>query len=189
MMTPEIILDIASSLGLLGLVGSFAVAYWKYWRRQKDRRDSLKRAIFTELLSTHHLDRAYVAAVADESKDHQIELEVDQEGVPVNQFLSTDIGMSRYDDFGLLTDEDIEDVVAYYSEFNVLKDVIQSRQTFEMSMKSGHGEVTEQMGGIVAGEIKSVKEKRDTLLRNWCSEFGYTREDLKQEHDIYIDEE
>jgi len=182
-MTVGTILELASTIGLLGLFGTFGTAVWRYRRRQNDKREAVKRAIFTELLSTDHLDRAYSVALDDEAKDHHVDIETDLDsGIPVNQFLSTKIGLSYSDDFGLLEDNEIEAVTAYYSEAENLREVIRTKRTFEMSMKEGHDDLCTELGGIVAGEIQAVKERRDRLLRMWCSDFDYTLEELKQQN-------
>jgi cbb3-type cytochrome oxidase subunit 3 len=186
-MTVETIIELGSSIGLLGLFGTFGTAIWRYRRRQKDQREAVKRAIFTELLTTDHLDRAYSLALDDEAKDHHVDIEANlNSGTPVNQFLSTKIGLSYSDDYGLLEDEEIDAVTAYYSEAENLREVIRTRRTFEMSMKEGHDELCTELGGIVAGEIQAVKERRDRLLRLWCSDFNYTLEELKQQN-IHVD--
>lgn len=185
-MTVGTILELASTFGLVGLFVTFGTAVWRYRRRQNDQREAVKRAIFTELLSTDHLDRAYSLALDDEAKDHLVDIETDLDsGIPVNQFLSTRIGLSYSDDFGLLEDEEIEAVTAYYSEAENLREVIRTRRTFEISIKEGHDELCTELGSIVAGEIQAVKERRDRLLRMWCSDFDYTLEELKQ-HSIHV---
>lgn len=183
----EMALDIASSIGLLGLVGSLYVANWKYERKRNDKREALKRSIFTELLSTNHLDRAYVTVVDDSVKDYEIELEPDQEsGIPVNEFLSVKIGPSFSNELGLLNDNELEAVVAFYAEVETLNNIIRTRRIYELSMKQGHDSVKRQMDCTVVGEIMDVKDKRDEVLRMWCSELGYSREKLAEEYDIYI---
>jgi hypothetical protein len=182
-MTVGTILELTSTIGLLGLFGTLGTAVWRYRRRQNDKREAVKRAIFTELLSTDHLDRAYSVALGDEAKDYHVDIETDLDsGIPVNQFLSTKIGLSYSDDFGLLEDNEIEAVIAYYSEAENLREVIRTKRTFEMSMKEGHDDLCTELGGIIAGEIQAVKERRDRLLRMWCSDFDYTLEELKQQN-------
>jgi len=188
-MVVEAVIGLLRDLGLIAVAGSFLVAFVMYKRRQDDQREALKRAIFTELLSTSHIDRAYSVAIDDDEKDHIIDLDVDQDGgVPANQFLPTTIGRSYSEKFGLLESEETEAIVAYYSSAENLREVIKARRMYDMSLKNGHGNLVNQMSNIVAGEILEVKERRDKLLGMWCSEFGYSKHDLEK-RDVYVNPE
>ncbi|WP_152419989.1 hypothetical protein [Haloferax prahovense] len=180
------ILEFASSVGIFGLFASFSIAYWRYNRKQEDQREAVKRAIFTELLSTDHLDRAYATLFPDDKEDPSTGVDYNQkEGIPANQFLQTNIGESYSDQFGLLKTEEIEAVTAYYTEAENLREAIRARRMFELSLKESHDIVAAEMGDVVAGEIREVKERRDRVLRMWCSEFDHTLDELMEE-DIYV---
>ena len=114
--TGNLFLLIASVIGVAG-------SYFLYIKRRRDSRRKLKRALVTELNGMENLQDT--ADTLNSLSERPPSARISSSKVPPAESFSTTVYVENSTNLGLLSDDNLEGVVAFYTELNKHKQIIQ----------------------------------------------------------------
>lgn len=147
---------------IIGFVGSFGL----YWKQQKDRRRKLRKALRSEIESCD--TKPYTKAITSDEADFDGWL------IPETSPFTSDTYTNNTSNIGLLSDEEIEDIVDFYSEAHMA----------EKEIKRAHGDRETALANnpfILINRIFQLNNQRNELLKKLDKKLG----DEKDRSDLY----
>lgn len=147
---------------IIGFIGSFGL----YWKQQKDKRRKLRKALRSEIESCN--TEPYTEALTSEDAD------LDGWLIPETSPFASDIYTNNTSNIGLLSDEEIEDIVDFYSEAH----------TAEKEIKRAHGDRETSLANnpfVLINRLFELNNQRNDLLKKLDKKL----EDEKDRSDLY----
>lgn len=133
---------------IITIIGSFIVAIGAFYVRQWVQKQRLRRAISTELQQTELLDEA-----------------IEADGVPVNDFLQTDILESNIDRLGYFRSKEVEHLINYLNSAKRMNNAIALYRKPEDEF--GEGGKPDNLPNIVQGEAEKARKHRNEIFTDW----------------------
>lgn len=153
---------------VIGFIGSFGL----YWKQRKDKRRKLRKALRSEIESIHI--NPYAEAIVNGS------MKKGGWPLPETSPFTSDIYVNNSSDIGLLSDNEVEDIVEFYSK---------AHRT-EKEIKRAHGDRDTPLAKnpfITIYRLLELNNKRNNILRELDEKLGDER-DLSELYYVNLDE-
>jgi len=131
---------------IIGFIGSFGL----YWKQQRDQRRKLRKALRSEIESCNI--KPYAKAITSEDADF------DGWMIPETSPFTSDIYVSNTSKIGLLSDQEIENIVDFYSEAHMA----------EKEIQRAHGDCETSLANnpfILINRLFELNNQRNDLLK------------------------